>query len=61
MRQDKSVGERLWAIAVWALVIFFVVNVIATIAAVAVDSFGTLVQFVAAGRLHDALVQGGVG
>jgi putative spermidine/putrescine transport system permease protein len=41
MRQDKSVGELLWAIAVWALVIFFVVNVIATIAAVAVDSFGT--------------------
>jgi putative spermidine/putrescine transport system permease protein len=41
MQQDKSVGERLWAIAVWALVIFFVVNVIATIAAVAVDSFGT--------------------
>jgi putative spermidine/putrescine transport system permease protein len=41
MQQDKSVGERLWAIAVWALVIFFVVNVVATIAAVAVDSFGT--------------------
>jgi len=41
MREDKPVGERLWAIAVWALVIFFVVNVIATIAAVGVDSFGT--------------------
>lgn len=41
MRQDKSAGERLWAIAVWALVIFFVVNVLATIAAVGVDSFGT--------------------
>jgi putative spermidine/putrescine transport system permease protein len=41
MGQDKSVGERLWAIAIWALVIFFVVNVIATIAAVAVSSLGT--------------------
>ena len=41
MQQDKPAGERLWAIAVWALVIFFVVNVIATIAAVGVDSFGT--------------------
>ena len=41
MQQDKPAGERLWAIAVWALVIFFVVNVVATIAAVGVDSFGT--------------------
>ncbi len=41
MAQDKSVAERLWAIAIWALVIFFVVNVIATIAAVAVNSLGT--------------------
>jgi putative spermidine/putrescine transport system permease protein len=41
MGQDKSVAERLWAIAIWALVIFFVVNVIATIAAVAVNSLGT--------------------
>jgi putative spermidine/putrescine transport system permease protein len=41
MAQDKSIGERLWAIAIWALVIFFVVNVIATIAAVAVNSLGT--------------------
>lgn len=41
MQQDKPAGEKLWAIAVWALVIFFVVNVIATIAAVGVDSFGT--------------------
>jgi putative spermidine/putrescine transport system permease protein len=41
MVQDKSIGERLWAIVIWALVIFFIVNVIATIAAVAVDSFGT--------------------
>jgi len=41
MTHDKSVAERLWAIAIWALVIFFVVNVIATIAAVAVNSLGT--------------------
>jgi len=40
MGPEKSISERLWAIAIWALVIFFVVNVIATIAAVAVDSFG---------------------
>lgn len=41
MVQDKSVGERLWAIAIWALVIFFIINVLATIAAVTVNSFGT--------------------
>src|SRR5262249_52220091 len=41
MAQDKSVAEQLWAIAIWALVIFFVVNVMATIAAVAVNSLGT--------------------
>ena len=40
MGPEKSVSERLWAIAIWALVIFFVVNVIAMIAAVAVNSFG---------------------
>jgi putative spermidine/putrescine transport system permease protein len=41
MGQHKSVGARLWSIAIWALVILFVVNVFATIAAVAVNSFGT--------------------
>jgi putative spermidine/putrescine transport system permease protein len=41
MGQDKSVTERLWAVAVWAVVVFFVVNVIATLAAVVVNSFGT--------------------
>jgi putative spermidine/putrescine transport system permease protein len=41
MQDGKPVGERLWAFAIWALVIFFVINVIATIAAVGVDSFGT--------------------
>jgi len=41
MSRDKPVGERLWAIAIWTLVIFFIINVIATIAAVTVNSFGT--------------------
>jgi putative spermidine/putrescine transport system permease protein len=41
MGQQKSVAARLWSIAIWALVILFVVNVFATIAAVAVNSFGT--------------------
>jgi putative spermidine/putrescine transport system permease protein len=41
MRQHISVAERLSAIAIWALVILFLVNVIATIAAVAVNSLGT--------------------
>jgi putative spermidine/putrescine transport system permease protein len=41
MSSEKTVGERLWAFAIWALVIFFVVNVLATIAAVVVNSFGT--------------------
>ncbi len=37
----KSLQERLWALAVWALVAFFVVNLLAMIAAVLVNSFGT--------------------
>jgi putative spermidine/putrescine transport system permease protein len=41
MAHHKSVAERLWATAIWALVILFLVNVIATIAAVAVNSLGT--------------------
>jgi putative spermidine/putrescine transport system permease protein len=41
MGRDKPIGERLWALAIWALVIFFIINVFATIAAVAVNSFGT--------------------
>src|SRR5215475_2999051 len=41
MARDKSIAEQLWAVAIWTLVIFFVVNVIATIAAVAVNSLGT--------------------
>jgi putative spermidine/putrescine transport system permease protein len=41
MAHHKSVAERLWATAIWALVILFLVNVFATIAAVAVSSLGT--------------------
>jgi putative spermidine/putrescine transport system permease protein len=41
MSGEKTIGERLWAFAIWALVIFFVVNVLATIAAVLVNSLGT--------------------
>jgi putative spermidine/putrescine transport system permease protein len=41
MKNERSIGERLWRIAIWALIIFFVVNVLATIAAVVVNSFGT--------------------
>jgi putative spermidine/putrescine transport system permease protein len=39
-----SVGgvlERLWKVTVWAFVLFFVVNVIAMIATVVINSFGT--------------------
>jgi putative spermidine/putrescine transport system permease protein len=39
--QRKSAGERLWAIAIWALVIFFIVNFVAMIATVVINSFGT--------------------
>jgi putative spermidine/putrescine transport system permease protein len=41
MAHHKSVAERLWSVAIWALMILFLVNVIATIAAVAVNSLGT--------------------
>jgi len=41
MGQERSVAERLWGIVIWALVIFFVANVAATIAAVVVNSLGT--------------------
>src|SRR4029079_11778298 len=41
MGRDKAIGERLWAITIWTLVIFFIINVITTIAAVTVNSFGT--------------------
>ena len=37
----RSLGERLWSIAVWAVVVFFVVNLLAMIGSVVVNSFGT--------------------
>ncbi|WP_460450063.1 ABC transporter permease [Alsobacter sp. SYSU BS001988] len=37
----RSVGGRLWVTAVWATVIFFVVNLLAMIAAVVMSSFAT--------------------
>jgi putative spermidine/putrescine transport system permease protein len=37
----RSLTERLWAIAIWALVGFFVVNLLAMIGSVVVNSFGT--------------------
>lgn len=37
----RSLSERLWAFTVWTLVGFFVLNLLATIASVLVDSFGT--------------------
>ena len=41
MGPQKSVSERLWSITIWALVIFFIVNFTAMVAAVLVNSFGT--------------------
>jgi len=41
MGSQKTVGERLWAFAIWAVVIFFIINVVALVAAVVVNSFGT--------------------
>ncbi len=38
---DRTLGERLWAGAVWTFVGFFVLNVIAMIAAVITSSFAT--------------------
>ena len=37
---QKSLGERLWACTVWTLVGFFILNLLAMIASVVVDSFG---------------------
>lgn len=41
MVQNKTLTSRLWAIAVWSVVIFFVVNLFAMIAAVITSSFAT--------------------
>jgi putative spermidine/putrescine transport system permease protein len=41
MRRDEGLGARAWAFCVWALVAFFVVNLLAMIATVLVNSFAT--------------------
>ena len=41
MIRDRSVGARLWSAAVWALVLLFVGNLLAVIAAVVIDSLST--------------------
>lgn len=41
MGRDEPVGARLWPIAVWATVGFFILNLGALIATVVVNSFGT--------------------
>lgn len=41
MGPNKTVGEKLWATAVWVVVGFFIINLFAMIAAVVVDSFAT--------------------
>src|ERR1019366_5781151 len=38
---QRHPGERLWAFAVWALVVFFIANLLAMIGSVVVNSFGT--------------------
>ena len=37
----RSLSEKLWSIAVWAVVVFFIVNLLAMIGSVVVNSFGT--------------------
>ena len=41
MKAERSISERLWAIAIWALIVFFIVNFLAMIATVVLNSFGT--------------------
>ena len=41
MIRTQSIGARLWAWAVWLLVAFFIVNLLALIATVVVNSFST--------------------
>jgi putative spermidine/putrescine transport system permease protein len=38
---QRHLGERLWAFAVWAVVGFFIINLLAMIGSVVVNSFGT--------------------
>jgi putative spermidine/putrescine transport system permease protein len=37
----RSLGEKIWSISIWAIVAFFVLNLLAMIGSVVVDSFGT--------------------
>jgi putative spermidine/putrescine transport system permease protein len=41
MATEKSIGERLWATAIWALVFIFILNFIAMVITVVINSFGT--------------------
>jgi putative spermidine/putrescine transport system permease protein len=41
MGRDKTISERLWAVAIWLAVIVFIVNFMAMVATVVVNSFGT--------------------
>ncbi len=41
MATEKPVREQLWTIAIWALVVFFILNFTAMVATVVINSFGT--------------------
>ncbi len=41
MGREHSISARLWATAIWALVLFFVINLFAMVATVVVNSLGT--------------------
>lgn len=41
MIRDTTIGAKLWITAVWVIVAFFVINLLAMIAAVVLSSFGT--------------------
>ncbi len=41
MDREQPLSTRLWITAIWALVVFFIVNLLAMVATVVVNSFGT--------------------
>ncbi|MBN8900895.1 MAG: ABC transporter permease [Rhodospirillales bacterium 69-11] len=41
MRRETTLGARLWSTLIWVLVAFFILNLLAMIASVVVNSFGT--------------------
>ena len=41
MRRADPLSARLWSVAIWAIVIFFILNLIAMVATVVVNSLGT--------------------